>query len=309
MAAIANPAHRGNCPGGMADCPQPEAAVQPRAGATLQAYFAAMASLASLHIYPLKSCAPLAVHSAEVRARGLRHDRRWMLVDGNGRFVSGRELPRLTLLHAEPLPDGLRLAIADMPAIDVPLPAAETTRIDVSLWKSAFSAAHCGEQADRWLSDALQRPLRLVHMDALAARPISSSRALPGDQVGFADAFPLLLISQAALDGLNERLARPAKMSQFRPNLVVDGVDAHAEDGWRRIRIGAVEFEVAKPCGRCVFTTVDPATGSRDPAGEPLRSLIAYRRGSDGVTFGQYLTPRGHGVVQQGDAVEVLEAG
>jgi uncharacterized protein YcbX len=127
-----------------------------------------------------------------------------------------------------------------------------------------------------------------------------------GDEVSFADAFPLLLISRAALDGLNARLAKPVSMLRFRPNLVVEGVAAHAEDGWKRIRIGEVEFDVAKACTRCVFTTVDPMRGERDPDGEPLRTLIGYRRTADGVTFGQNLIPRSAGSVRVGDAVEVL---
>jgi uncharacterized protein len=265
-----------------------------------------MATLASLHIYPLKSCAPLTLASAEVRPRGLRHDRRWMAVDSDGRFLTGRQDPRLTLIHAVPDELGLRLSTAGMPSLHVPLPAADAARLEVSIWKSRLSAACCDSAADRWLSQALGRPSRLVHMDAQAQRMVSSARARPDDPVGFADACPLLLISQAALDGLNARLPRPVPISRFRPNLVIDGVAAHAEDGWRQIRIGGVTFDLIKPCVRCVFTTVDAESGRRDPDGEPLRTLLGYRRGSDGVTFGQYLIPRGEGELRVGDALAVL---
>jgi uncharacterized protein YcbX len=126
------------------------------------------------------------------------------------------------------------------------------------------------------------------------------------DEVSFADGFPLLLISQAALDQLNAKLAAPVPILRFRPNLVVAGTAPHAEDGWKRIRIGTIEFEVLKPCTRCVFTTVDFERGAFDAAGEPLRTLTKYRRSPDGVTFGQNLIPRGAGTIRVGAPVEVL---
>jgi uncharacterized protein len=266
-----------------------------------------MATLSSLCIYPLKSCAPLPVACAEVQPRGLQHDRRWLLVDADGRFITGRQESQLTLVQATPTATGIRFAAAGHEAIDVPLPATGAARLDVTIWGSQVSAACAGEFADRWFSRVLQHPLRLVHMDALAHRAIDDARAQPGDEVGFADGYPLLLISAAALDALNARLPAPVTMDRFRPNLVVDGVAAHAEDGWRRIRIGGVEFDVVKACIRCVFTTVDPANGRRDPDGEPLRTLLGYRRGSKGVSFGQHLIPRGHGVLRIGDPVCVLD--
>jgi uncharacterized protein YcbX len=128
----------------------------------------------------------------------------------------------------------------------------------------------------------------------------------PGDEVSFADAFPLLLISQAAVDALNMKLPRAVPMLRFRPNLVVEHTAPHAEDGWKRIRVGAVEFDLVKPCSRCVFTTVDFTNGTFDPSGEPLRTLTTYRRTERGVTFGQNVIPRGSGTVRVGDEVEVL---
>lgn len=261
--------------------------------------------LSNLYLYPIKSSAPLEVRTAAVEPRGIRDDRRWMVVDAEGRFLSGRQLPRLTLVRAGPNPDGLSLDAPGMPPLQVPFPQTGTS-VPVSVWKSDVAARPAGAQADAWLSEFLQQPVRLVHMDAGVVRPMTDLHSQPGDEVSFADAFPLLLISQAALDGLNARLAKPVSMLRFRPNLVVDGVPAHAEDGWKRIRIGGVEFDVAKACTRCVFTTVDPARGERDPDGEPLRTLIGYRRTADGVTFGQNLIPRSLGTVRVGDAVEVL---
>ena len=261
--------------------------------------------LSSLHLYPIKSSAPLEVASATIEARGLRHDRRWMVVDTEGRFLTGRQLPRMTLIRALPDASGLRLEAPGVPSVQVPFPSMNAA-IPVVVWKSQLAARPADAAADNWLSDFLGQPVRLVHMDDGITRPMTDTRSLPGDEVSFADAFPLLLISQASLEGLNARLATPVSMLQFRPNLVVDGVPAHAEDGWKRIRIGEAEFDVAKACTRCIFTTVDPQRGERDPAGEPLRTLITYRRTTDGVTFGQNLIPRSLGQLRVGDTVEVL---
>lgn len=261
--------------------------------------------LSGLYLYPVKSTAPLEVASAVVEPRGLQHDRRWMVVDADGRFLTGRQLPRLTLVRAQPGSDGLVLDAPGMPSLQVAVPDAGATWA-VNVWKSEVAARPVGTAADAWLSEFLQRPARLVHMDAGVSRPMTDKNSQPGDEVSFADGFPLLLISRAALDGLNGRLAKPVSMLQFRPNLVVDGVPAHAEDSWKRIRIGGVEFDVAKPCTRCVFTTVDPVRGERDPDGEPLKTLIGYRRSGDGVTFGQNLIPRSGGTVRVGAGIEII---
>ncbi|WP_454829775.1 MOSC domain-containing protein [Pseudoxanthomonas wuyuanensis] len=261
--------------------------------------------LSGLYLYPVKSTAPLEVASAVVEPRGLQHDRRWMVVDADGRFLTGRQLPRLTLVRAQPGPDGLVLDAPGMPSLQVAAPDTGATW-PVNVWKSEVAARPADAAADAWLSEFLQRPARLVHMDAGVSRLMTDRHSQPGDEVSFADGFPLLLISRAALDGLNARLTKPVSMLQFRPNLVVDGVLAHAEDGWKRIRVGGVEFDVAKPCTRCVFTTVDPMRGERDPDGEPLKTLIGYRRSGDGVTFGQNLIPRSGGTVHVGAGIEIL---
>lgn len=262
--------------------------------------------LGGLYRYPMKSCAPLPTEAAVVEPRGLVHDRRWMVVDPSGKFITGRELPRLTLVHAEPAATGvLSLQAPGMAPMQVPIPVGEA-RLPVTVWKSDVSARPCEAGADAWLSDFLGRPVRLVHMDGDVHRPMTSSHAQPGDEVSFADAYPLLLVTRAAVDLLNTKLERPVSPLRFRPNLIVDGAPAHAEDGWSRIRVGEVEFEVGKACVRCVFTTVDPDRGERDADGEPLKTLIGYRRGPEGVTFGRNLIPRTPGTVHLGDRVEML---
>ncbi|MFN7550367.1 MAG: MOSC domain-containing protein [Pseudomonadota bacterium] len=260
--------------------------------------------LSAIAIHPLKSCAPLALDEAVVEPRGLAHDRRWMVVDAEGRFLTGRQLPALVRIAARPADDGLVLSAPGLPHLAVAPPAPDAPRMPVVVWRDTVDAARVAPGADAWLSSALGRPVRLVHMDDAARRPVSPQYAAPGDEVSFADGFPLLLVGQSSLDALNARLPAPVPMARFRPNLVVKGAAPHVEDGWRRIRIGGIAFDLAKPCTRCVFTTVDPENGAFDPSGEPLQTLKHYRRTASGVTFGVNLIARGTGTLRVGDAVE-----
>lgn len=265
-------------------------------------------SLTALYRYPVKSTAAERLESAQVEPRGLAGDRRWMVVDGNGRFLTGRQFPRMVLLQAALRADGgLQLDHPDLGRATVARPPADAPRRSVQVWDATVEAQRADPAAGAWLAPLFGQPCELVYMDPQARRPVDPKYARPGDEVSFADGFPLLLISQAALDQLNGRASHPVSMLRFRPNLVVDGVAAHAEDGWRRIRIGALQFELAKPCVRCVFTTVLPDAGALDSGGEPLATLKAYRRSPKGITFGQNLIARSSGTLRCGDPVEVLE--
>jgi uncharacterized protein YcbX len=270
-----------------------------------------MTTLASIHVYPMKSGAALTCASANVQKRGLAGDRRWMVIDAQDRFLTGRQQPRLPLIRAtnEGNDDALHLSAPGMTDLRVEAPRSGS-RIVSAVWGARVTPLLAAAAAHEWISTFLGAPCRLVHMDADCVRPMKAKYdgkyGEDDDEVSFADGFPLLLISQAALDQLNLKLASPVPMLRFRPNLVVAGTPPHAEDGWRRVRVGAVEFDVLKPCTRCVFTTVDFALGRFDPSGEPLRTLLTYRRSADGVTFGQNLIPRGSGLVRRGDPVEVL---
>lgn len=265
--------------------------------------------LTGLNIYPLKSGAGIALGTADVEARGLPHDRRWMLVDGHGCFLTGRQWPRLVLLRATPVATGLRLEAPDLPPCEVAWPAATSGRLPVTVWNDTVEAAVAAPAAHAWLSRFLGCEVRLVHLDAASVRHkmLSPPHAPSSHPLSFADAYPLLLVSEPSLAGLNSRLAEPVAMAHFRPNLVVSGSVPHAEDGWRRIRIGSAELEAVKACIRCVFTTVRPESGSRRQDGEPLRTLAGYRRGSDGVRFGINLVVRQPGRLALGDAVTVLD--
>jgi uncharacterized protein YcbX len=263
--------------------------------------------LSALFVYPVKSCGALAPSSTQVEARGLADDRRWMIVDLDGRFITGRQLPRLVLLRATPVSGGLTLVAPDMTPLAVVEPTTDAPRRFVTVWKDTLDAVDAGDIAAAWLTNFLDRDVRLVFMDARSHRPVSPTHTQPGDEVSFADAYPLLLISQASLDGLNRRLSNALPMQRFRPNLVVTGdIAPHAEDSWRRLRIGGIEFDAVKPCTRCVFTTVDPLRGDFDSSGEPLKTLKTYRRSAEGITFGMTLIARGTGSIHIGDAVTVL---
>ena len=188
---------------------------------------------------------------------------------------------------------------------DLMVRGAQGASLPVVVWRDKVNAIPVGGDADAWLSEFLAIDCRLVVFPYDARRAVDPDYAAATDQVGFADGFPFLLISQASLDDLNARLAQPVPMLRFRPNLVVEGCAAYAEDGWRRIRIGELEFRVAKPCSRCIIPTIDPATAQR--SAEPLRTLMSYRRRDNRIYFGQNLIHDGTGRLAVGMPVEVLE--
>ena len=264
------------------------------------------ARLTGLFVYPIKSCAPITPKSAEVERRGLKHDRRFMLVDEHGLFVTGRQFGMLVRITANPGPHGLHISAPGMETLTVHNPRGEARR-RASLWGQALSVLDAGDQAADWFSTYCGRSLRLVHADAAMQRPVDPAYGQSDDAVAFPDGYPVLLISQQAIEQLSERVGRPIEMGRFRPNLVVSGVLAHAEDAWKRVRIGPVLFDVVKACVRCMFTTVDPVSGERSADGEPLKTLKVYRHNGQGITFGQNLIPRSKGSVHLGDSVEVIE--
>jgi uncharacterized protein YcbX len=236
---------------------------------------------------------------------GFVGDRRWLVINANRRFLSQRDISKMALIAASPDDDGLQLRLDDS-SINVARPGDEARSMLVIVWGDTVNALDAGDEAAKWLSERLAEPCRLVYMPDTAMRYVDGVYARDGQTVSFADGFPILLISTASLADLNNRLSKPVPMNRFRPNLVVDGCDAFAEDGWRRIRIGALDFDVAKPCSRCVMPSIDQVTGHKDS--EILRVLAGYRRGADRQTyFGQNLLHSGAGELRLGDSVEILE--
>jgi len=264
--------------------------------------------LASIHIYPVKSTRAIDLPASEVLPRGLPGDRRWMLVDEQDRFVTARQHPRLAMVETAFDGDVLRVRAPEMPELTLPLQPTSPRRRRVRIWNDTVEAVLTTPVADAWFSQWLNKTVQLVQMTDDIHRQVALDYGQPGDEVSFADGFPLLLIGEGSLADLNSRLASPVPMHRFRPNVVVTGAEPYAEDTWVRLRIGEVEFEGVKNSSRCVFTTIDPDTGSKSPDGEPLRTLQSYRLGEGGIYFGQNLIPRSGGTIRVGDVVEILES-
>ncbi len=258
--------------------------------------------VSGLFVYPIKSCRGTSLNAAEVERRGIVHDRQFALVAPDGRVVTQREQPRMALIVPCVHEPELVVSAPEM----VPLRVSPTDtgpRHDVRVWNDTCAGVDQGDEAAEWLSEFLAMPCRLVRMADAHVRPVDVEH-FPGHEVGFADAYPLLLISEESLADLNDRMDAPLPMERFRPNVVVSGTTAYAEDGWGDIRIADLVLRVAKPCVRCAITTTDQHTAERGV--EPLRTLAGYRRSPlGGVTFGQNVTPLGTGSLRIGDPVEV----
>jgi len=266
--------------------------------------------LASVHIYPLKGCRAVDLDESVVEPWGLAGDRRWMLADSNGRFVSQREHPALARLVIAYGPGADITASSEgYPTARVAVPAESPELLKVTVWGTTVLAAAAAPEADAWFSDYLGEKVRLVYLDDPTRRAVDPDHGADGDVVSFADGYPLLLTNAGSLDQLGEWLTaggdQPVPMNRFRPNVVVSGYEPWAEDRWRRIRIGSVSFRVAKPCDRCVVTTTDQTTGVR--GGQPLRILAAHRRFGKKLIFGQNIIPDSPGLIRVGDPVEVTE--
>lgn len=261
-----------------------------------------------LFVYPVKSLAGLEVPTVHLDALGARGDRRWVVTRPDGVCITQREEPRLALLV--PVLDNGTLRIRRPDGAELAVEPAGGAPIRVTVWDDTVEAQPAGPAADRWLAAFLGIACRIAYLPDTAVRP-AGSRAPLGTRVGFHDAYPIHLVSQAAVDALNRRLrerGRPEDITvqRFRPNIVVAGTAPHAEDTWRRVALADTEFAVVKPCDRCSVTTVDPATGLRGT--EPLATLATYRRRDGKVFFGQNLVHLGHGEIATEAPVTVLES-
>ncbi len=259
-----------------------------------------------LYRYPIKSCAGIALTEARLEPRGIRHDRELMIVDAaTDGFLTQREAPRMALIAPQIADGALRAHAPGMAELILRIAEDGPTR-EVGIWRDPCMAVDQGGEAAAWLSAFLDRPCRLVRMVPEFVRPVDPTYAAPGDQVGFADGFPCLLIAEESLADLNTRLSEPLPMNRFRPNIVIAGGAPFGEDRVGRLRIGAVEFAAPKSCARCTITVVDQATGATGK--EPLRTFATFRKVRRGVLFGQNLIHAGVGTIRVGDRVEALEA-
>jgi uncharacterized protein YcbX len=260
-------------------------------------------TVSQLNVYPVKGLKGIAVDSSPATPRGLAHDRRFVVVDGEGHFLSQRELPLMATVWTEIAGGELRLAAPDHDEVAVPLEPAGGEPLVATVWNSECAAIAPSPEADRWLSEVLGRPCRLAYMPESTRRTSSERHAGPGHLVGFADGFAFLVVSEASLAALNARLERPVPMDRFRANIVVSGCEAFAEDGWGEFAVGSATLRMAKPCGRCQVTTTDQATGELTGP-EPLATLSAWRMSAEyGARFGMNAVTLRPGAIRVGDAL------
>ncbi|MFD7263154.1 MOSC domain-containing protein [Streptomyces sp. NPDC059874] len=267
----------------------------------------------ALHVHPVKSVAGTAPDEVAVEPWGLSGDRRWALVDTEGVVITQRQQPRLALASARPLGGG-RIAVSAPGMAELVVEVPEPGPLEpVVLFGKKIETVLAADAAADWFGEYLGVQVRLAHMDDPAVRrPVDPDYALPGETVSLADGYPLLITTLASLDALNSLIARgdhpeegPLPMNRFRPNVVVAGAEAWAEDGWRRLAIGDAEFRGVRECGRCIVTTTDQRTAERGK--EPLKTLAKHRRIGKSLAFGRLLVPVRLGTVRVGDEVRVLE--
>ncbi len=262
-------------------------------------------SIASLHIYPIKSLGGFGVNQAMITDRGLEHDRRWMLVDANGRFISQREVAQLACLHCSPQGAGFRVTdVRDGDTVDLPwlIETGEVQRATV--WDDEVEVLQAPMEVSAWFAEKLGTTCSLTYMPDRVQRKVDARYA--NGITSLSDGYPYLILSQASLDDLNARMEVALPMERFRPNIVIAGGAALQEDGWKEIMIGEARFSLVKPCSRCVIITTDQRTGERGK--EPLRTLATYRRrgGTEGevkVDFGMNAMVVSGALVCVGDLV------
>ena len=260
--------------------------------------------LSALSIYPLKSARAISLTHCEVGDMGLDFDRRFIICDNHGLFITGRTEPKIALITVELAAHGIILSAPKMPLVAMKYSELGSAYSPVTVWGAQIQGQHCSAELNLWLCQYLQRDCQLLYFGEQSQRFVKRRT----NTLSFADGYPLLLISQASLDELNRRCPEPVDMSQFRTNLVVSGCEPFAEDSWKRIRIGGAEFEIVKACERCIFTTLKPNSTEYHHDREPLKTMSQFRQDDDGrIDFGQNLICHNRATLAVGDSVEVIE--
>lgn len=264
--------------------------------------------ISSIHIYPIKSLGGIDLKEARVTERGLEYDRRWMLVDENGVFVTQRTVPTMALISCVLQKPWLKVFLKSKPENAVLIPLEPDSQLwprlrpRVEVWSQLVTAWVAPVEINLWFSEQLESNVRLVYMPDTSRR-LADGRYVPNQLVSFADGFPLLVVGQASLDDLNTRLATPVPMNRFRPNLVFSGGEAFEEETWRDFTVGNIPFRGVKPCGRCQIITTDQETAER--SAEPLKTLATFKKRGNSVIFGQNVVWAGEGeaIVYVGDPI------
>ncbi|WP_336515266.1 MOSC domain-containing protein [Pollutibacter soli] len=266
-----------------------------------------MLRVSELYIYPVKSLGGIAVQEAKMTSRGLEYDRRWMLVDENGIFMTQRTTREMSLLQCG-ISGGYLMVYHKLnrdKKISIPLDQYGEEKTEHEVWGDLCVGSNVSSEADQWFSDVLGLKCRLVFMADDSIRPVDTNYTSHGEITSFSDGYPSLIIGQASLDDLNGRMEIPIPMNRFRPNIVFTGGSPFEEDTMRKFRIGAILFEGVKLCARCAIPTINQDTGQM--AKEPTRTLAKYRARNNNVYFGQNLIHSGEGIIRVGDEIEVLQ--
>jgi hypothetical protein len=246
-----------------------------------------MIKVTELYVYPVKSLAGISLSAAQLDSFGIKNDRRWIIVDSNGTFLTQRTHPQMALIKTSFSDDCLKLSFKDQ-TITVPAINDNNQEIFVTVWKDSFHAKHVCKQVDKFLSEIIGLPCQVVYMNPEVQRQIDEDYAPKNQYVSFADAFPFLLTSQSSLDELNQYLDHKAEMIRFRPNIVIEGCKAYAEDHFNELSINRVELKAVKKCSRCPMPTINQQSGKKDNA-QILTILNQTRKQNNKVYFGQNL--------------------
>ncbi|NWF88394.1 MAG: MOSC domain-containing protein [Ignavibacteriaceae bacterium] len=263
--------------------------------------------LTEIFIYPIKSLGGISLQSAKVEERGLQHDRRWMLVDKNGMFLTQREHPQMAMLQVNIRNAELIVTHKVKPISGLQLPISNdqtSSQVVVNVWNDVVIAKHLSKTIDEWFSDALGLECQLVRMANDADRITDSKYTPEPKHVSFADAYPLLIIGQESLNELNRRLKEPLPMNRFRPNFVFSGGEPFAEDSWKDFLIGELKFKAVKPCSRCVVTTIDQHSAEKGK--EPLETLSKFRKVGNKVMFGMNVIGFDEGIIKVGSEIIII---
>ncbi|WP_275554729.1 MOSC N-terminal beta barrel domain-containing protein [Mixta sp. Marseille-Q2659] len=265
-----------------------------------------MIVLSRLFIHPVKSMRGLQLSHAQVQESGLAFDRLFMLTTQDGTFITARQYPQLVQFIPAPIPDGIWIQAPDNSSAALRFADFQPQDAETEVWGNHFTARIAPQPINDWLSGFFPVPVQLRWTGPEMSRRVKRRPDVP---LGFADGYPFLLVNEASLTDLQQRCPASIRLEQFRPNIAVTGARAWEEDSWSRVRIGEVEFEVAKPCSRCIFTTISPERGRKHPDGEPLKTMQGFRSALDGsgdIDFGLNLVACNSGVIRVGDALEVM---
>lgn len=267
-----------------------------------------MPRLNAIFIYPIKSVSGIQVNAWDVTETGLKYDRQWMLINDKQQFLSQRHAPKMALIKTQINNQQLIVSAPEQEDLILFLePAQSSSTVLATVWHDQCSAQLISAEADQWFSDYLQMPCRLVYQAKNSIRSVDKNYALASDQTSFSDGFPFLITSEASLALLNQQMNLNLSMQRFRPNLVISGCASYAEDTWRKISIGHINFRLPKPCARCSIPQINPETAISDK--EPLRTLSRTRKWHNQVYFGQNALHDQQGILHVNDTLIIHKAG